>query len=164
MKGADTMEKILITLNVNGDEHQVHTYYTRTLLEVLREDLQIQGTKQGCRAGECGACTVLIDDKPMNACMVLAAQAQGNTIVTIEDLAKGDELHPLQESFVESGAIQCGYCSPGFIMVGKALLDKNPQPTEDDIQTAVSGNLCRCTGYQKIIQAIDKVAKNEVVS
>ena len=158
------MEKILITLNVNGDEHQVHTYYTRTLLEVLREDLHIQGTKQGCRAGECGACTVLIDDKPMNACMVLAAQAQGNTIVTIEDLANGDELHPLQESFVENGAIQCGYCSPGFIMVGKALLDKNPHPTEDEIQTAVSGNICRCTGYQKIIQAIDKVANNEVVS
>jgi len=158
------MEKILITLNVNGDEHQIHTYYTRTLLEVLREDLHIQGTKQGCRAGECGACTVLIDDKPMNACMVLAAQAQGNTIVTIEDLANGDELHPLQESFVENGAIQCGYCSPGFIMVGKALLDKNPHPTEDEIQTAVSGNICRCTGYQKIIQAIDKVAKNEVVS
>ena len=158
------MEKILITLNVNGDEHQVHTYYTRTLLEVLREDLHIQGTKQGCRAGECGACTVLIDDKPMNACMVLAAQAQGNTIVTIEDLANGDELHPLQESFVENGAIQCGYCSPGFIMVGKALLDKNPHPTEDEIQTAVSGNICRCTGYQKIIQAIDQVANNEVVS
>jgi carbon-monoxide dehydrogenase small subunit len=158
------MEKILITLNVNGDEHQIHTYYTRTLLEVLREDLHIQGTKQGCRAGECGACTVLIDDKPMNACMVLAAQAQGNTIVTIEDLANGDELHPLQESFVENGAIQCGYCSPGFIMVGKALLDKNPHPTEDEIQTAVSGNICRCTGYQKIIQAIDKVANNEVVS
>jgi carbon-monoxide dehydrogenase small subunit len=158
------MEKILITLNVNGDEHQVYTYYTRTLLEVLREDLHIKGTKQGCRAGECGACTVLIDDKPMNACMVLAAQAQGNTIVTIEDLANGDELHPLQESFVENGAIQCGYCSPGFIMVGKALLDKNPHPTEDEIQTAVSGNICRCTGYQKIIQAIDKVANNEVVS
>ena len=158
------MEKILITLNVNGDEHQVHTYYTRTLLEVLREDLHIQGTKQGCRAGECGACTVLIDDKPMNACMVLAAQAQGNTIVTIEDLANGDELHPLQESFVENGAIQCGYCSPGFIMVGKALLDKNPHPSEDEIKTAVSGNICRCTGYQKIIQAIDKVANNEVVS
>ncbi|MCP3891830.1 MAG: (2Fe-2S)-binding protein [Desulfobulbaceae bacterium] len=158
------MEKILITLNINGDEHQVHTYYTRTLLEVLREDLHIKGTKQGCRAGECGACTVIMDDKPVNACMVLAAQAQGNTIVTIEDLAQGDELHPLQESFVENGAIQCGYCSPGFIMVGKALLDKNPDPTEDEIETAVSGNICRCTGYQKIIQAIDKVANNEVVS
>ena len=96
--------------------------------------------------------------------MVLAAQAQGNTIVTIEDLANGDELHPLQESFVENGAIQCGYCSPGFIMVGKALLDKNPHPSEDDIKTAVAGNICRCTGYQKIIQAIDHVAKNEVVS
>ncbi len=158
------MEKILITLNINGDEHQVHTYYTRTLLEVLREDLHIKGTKQGCRAGECGACTVIMDDKPVNACMVLAAQAQGNTIVTIEDLAQGDELHPLQESFVENGAIQCGYCSPGFIMVGKALLDKNPDPTKDEIETAVSGNICRCTGYQKIIQAIDKVANSEVVS
>jgi carbon-monoxide dehydrogenase small subunit len=158
------MEKILITLNINGDEHQVHTYYTRTLLEVLREDLHIKGTKQGCRAGECGACTVLMDDKPVNACMVLAAQAQGNAIVTIEDLAQGDELHPLQKSFVENGAIQCGYCSPGFIMVSKALLNKNPHPTEDEIKTAVSGNICRCTGYQKIIQAIDKVATNEVVS
>lgn len=158
------MEKILITLSVNGDEHQVHTYYTRTLLEVLREDLQINGTKQGCRAGECGACTVLIDDKPLNACMVLAAQAQGRKIVTIEDLAEGDELHPLQESFVENGAIQCGYCSPGFIMVGKALLDKTPHPTEEEITTAVSGNICRCTGYQKIIQAIDTVANNRVTS
>lgn len=158
------MEKILITLNVNGDEYQVQTYFTRTLLEVLREDLHIKGTKQGCRAGECGACTVLMDDKPVNACMVLAAQAQGTAIVTIEDLAEGDELHPLQESFVDNGAIQCGYCSPGFIMIGKALLDKNPHPTEDEIKTAVSGNICRCTGYQKIIQAIDKVANNEVVS
>lgn len=158
------MEKILITLNVNGDEYQVHTYFTRTLLEVLREDLHIKGTKQGCRAGECGACTVLIDDKPLNACMILAAQAQGTAIVTIEDLAEGDELHPLQESFVDNGAIQCGYCSPGFIMIGKALLDKNPHPTEDEIKTAVSGNICRCTGYQKIIQAIDKVANSEVVS
>ena len=158
------MEKILITLNINGDEYQVHTYYTKTLLEVLREDLHINGTKQGCRAGECGACTVLMDDKPVNACMVLAAQAQGKTIVTIEDLAQGDELHPLQESFVESGAIQCGYCSPGFIMVGKALLDKNPNPSEDEIKSAVAGNICRCTGYQKIIQAIDKVATNGVVS
>ena len=158
------MEKILITLNINGDEHQVHTYYTRTLLEVLREDLHINGTKQGCRAGECGACTVLMDDKPVNACMVLAAQAQGNRIVTIEDLAKGDKLHPLQKSFVDNGAIQCGYCSPGFIMVGKALLDKTPHPTEDEIKTAVSGNICRCTGYQKIIQAIDKAANGEVVS
>lgn len=158
------MEKILITLNINGDEHQVHTYYTRTLLEVLREDLHINGTKQGCRAGECGACTVLMDDKPVNACMVLAAQAQGNRIVTIEDLAEGDELHPLQKSFVENGAIQCGYCSPGFIMVGKALLEKTPHPTEDEIKTAVAGNICRCTGYQKIIQAIDKAANGEVVS
>ncbi len=158
------MEKILITLNINGDEHQVHTYYTRTLLEVLREDLHINGTKQGCRAGECGACTVLMDDKPVNACMVLAAQAQGNRIVTIEDLANGDELHPLQKSFVDNGAIQCGYCSPGFIMVGKALLEKTPHPTEDEIKTAVAGNICRCTGYQKIIQAIDKAANGEVVS
>ncbi|MFT5727332.1 MAG: carbon-monoxide dehydrogenase small subunit [Desulforhopalus sp.] len=158
------MEKILITLNINGDEHQVHTYYTRTLLEVLREDLHINGTKQGCRAGECGACTVLMDDKPVNACMVLAAQAQGNRIVTIEDLAEGDELHPLQKSFVDNGAIQCGYCSPGFIMVGKALLEKTPHPTEDEIKTAVAGNICRCTGYQKIIQAIDKAANGEVVS
>jgi carbon-monoxide dehydrogenase small subunit len=158
------MEKILITLNINGDEHQVHTYYTRTLLEVLREDLHINGTKQGCRAGECGACTVLMDDKPVNACMVLAAQAQGNRIVTIEDLAEGDELHPLQKSFVDNGAIQCGYCSPGFIMVGKALLEKTPHPSEDEIKTAVAGNICRCTGYQKIIQAIDKAANGEVVS
>lgn len=158
------MEKIVIKLNINGDDHQVHTYYTRTLLEVLREDLHINGTKQGCRAGECGACTVIMDEKPVNACMVLAAQAQGKTIVTIEDLAEGDELHPLQESFVENGAIQCGYCSPGFIMVGKALLDKTPHPTEDEIKTAVAGNICRCTGYQKIIQAIDKVANSEVVS
>jgi carbon-monoxide dehydrogenase small subunit len=158
------MEKIVITLNINGDDHQVHTYYTRTLLEVLREDLHIKGTKQGCRAGECGACTVLMDDKPVNACMVLAAQAQGNRIVTIEDLAEGDELHPLQKSFVDNGAIQCGYCSPGFIMVGKALLEKTPHPSEDEIKTAVAGNICRCTGYQKIIQAIDKAANGEVVS
>ena len=154
----------LISLNINGRTRRVDVLPQETLAYTLRYKLGMTGTKIGCNRGECGACTVLMDDKPVNACMVLAAQAQGKTIVTIEDLAQGDELHPLQESFVESGAIQCGYCSPGFIMVGKALLDKNPNPSEDEIKSAVAGNICRCTGYQKIIQAIDKVATNGVVS
>lgn len=151
--------KIPITLNINGDQYNAHVTPTRTLVDVLRDDLSLTGTKKGCGAGECGACTVLMDGKPVDSCMVLAVQAQGKKITTIEGLAKNNELDRIQKSFVEHGAIQCGYCSPGFIMTTKALLDNNQSPTEEEIHTAISGNLCRCTGYQKIVDAIVEVSE-----
>jgi carbon-monoxide dehydrogenase small subunit len=150
--------KINVELYVNGDKYTLDVSPHRTLLDVLREDLQLTGTKKGCGEGECGACTVLMDGKPVNSCMVLAPQAQGKEIITIEGLAE-EKLHPIQESFVEHGAIQCGYCSPGFIMTTLALLKQNPRPSEDEIRTAIAGNICRCTGYKKIIEAIQDAAE-----
>lgn len=149
--------KLPIKLNINGDDYYAHVSPTRTLVDVLRDDLRLTGTKKGCGAGECGACTVLLDGKPVDSCMVLAVQAQGKKITTIEGLAKSNELDPIQKVFTENGGIQCGYCSPGFIMTAKALLDKNENPTEEEVRTAISGNLCRCTGYQKIVDSILKV-------
>jgi aerobic carbon-monoxide dehydrogenase small subunit len=146
--------KKLIRLTVNDREHELAVEANRSLLQVLREDLGLTGAKQGCGLGECGACTVLLDGRPVNSCLVLAAQAHGATIVTIEGLADGDRLHPVQRAFVEKGAIQCGFCSPGMILSAKALLDQTPTPTEEEIRTALSGNLCRCTGYQKIVEAV----------
>jgi carbon-monoxide dehydrogenase small subunit len=127
---------------------------------MLRDDLGLTGTKYGCGEGDCGACTVLLDDQPVNSCLVLAAQVDGRKVTTIEGLADGDQLHPLQSAFIEKGAIQCGFCTSGMILSAKALLDNNPDPTELDIRTAISGNLCRCTGYQKIVEAISHVAKD----
>jgi carbon-monoxide dehydrogenase small subunit len=146
--------KRLIRLTVNDREHELAVEPNQTLLQLLREDLGLTGAKHGCGLGECGACTVLLDGRPVNSCLVLAAQAEGSRVVTIEGLAVGDRLHPVQKAFVEKGAIQCGFCSPGMILSSKALLDQNPSPTEEEIRTAISGNLCRCTGYQKIVEAI----------
>lgn len=150
--------KIPVTLNVNGDLYEINVYSTTTLLDAIREEVGLTGTKKGCAAGECGACTVLLDGEPITSCMMLAVQASGKAITTIEGLTNLGELDPLQNAFVQKGAIQCGYCTPGFIMVAKGLLDRNPKPTREEVQKAISGNLCRCTGYQKIVDAIMTVS------
>lgn len=146
--------KQLIELKVNGEIYEMAIDPHRTLLEVLRENLGLTGTKEACGMGDCGACTVLMDGKPVLSCLTLAMDAQAKDILTIEGLAREGELHPVQKAFVEHGAIQCGFCTPGMIMSAKALLDKNPRPTQEEIKKAISGNLCRCTGYIKIIEAI----------
>ena len=151
--------KKLIELNVNGELHEVAVKPQQTLLEVLRDSLGLTGAKEGCGLGACGACTVLVDGQAALSCLMLVESAVGKEIVTVEGLAKEGELHPLQASFVEHGAIQCGYCSPGMIMTGKALLDHTPCPTREEIRLAIAGNLCRCTGYQKIVDAIEAVAQ-----
>jgi carbon-monoxide dehydrogenase small subunit len=153
--------KKLIDLKINGEIYEVAVDTHRTLLEVLRENLELTGTKEACDLGECGSCTVLIDGKPVLSCLTLAIEAQGKDILTIEGLAQEGKLSPLQHSFVDHGAIQCGFCSPGMIMSAKALLDRNPSPTEDEIKDAISGNLCRCTGYVKIIEAVKAAAEKE---
>lgn len=151
------MKKMTISLKVNGQEYDLVIPVNRTLTQVLRENLRLTGTKQGCAVGDCGSCTVLLNGQPVNSCLVLAVEADGQEITTIEGLADGEKLHPLQQAFVDLGAIQCGFCSPGMILTSKALLDKNPAPTEKEIREAISGNLCRCTGYQKIVEAIASV-------
>lgn len=146
--------KQVVTLRVNGDSYELFIEPKKTLLEVLREDLGLTGTKAVCGLGACGACTVLIDNRPILSCLTLAVASQGKEITTIEGLREGERLHPLQEAFIEKGAIQCGMCTPGMILSGKALLDKNPRPTELEVRKAIAGNLCRCTGYVKIVEAI----------
>lgn len=148
-----------LKLNINGEETTVQAERNWTLLYVLREVLDLTGAKCGCNTGDCGACKVIIDGEATNACLVLARNAVGKTIETIEGLSRGTELHPLQRAFVACGAIQCGYCTPGMIMSAKALLDKNPDPSEEEIRQAISNNLCRCTGYVKIVDAIRTAAK-----
>jgi carbon-monoxide dehydrogenase small subunit len=143
-----------IQLLVNGVEYDVLVKPNWTLLHVLREKLGFTGTKEGCGKGECGACTVIMDNEAVLSCLVLAVQAQGKSILTIEGLAREGALHPIQDAFVKHGAIQCGFCTPGMIMTSKAFLSKNPHPTEKEIKSALSGNLCRCTGYVKIIEAV----------
>lgn len=150
--------KTIIQLTVNGQPTEAAVDSNTTLLQFLREDLGLTGTKHGCGLGDCGACTVILDGKPVNSCLVLAVQARGREVITIEGLEEDGQLHPIQQAFVEKGAIQCGFCSPGMILSAKALLDENPKPTEVDIRTAISGNLCRCTGYQKIVEAIQEVS------
>ncbi|HLI27211.1 MAG TPA: (2Fe-2S)-binding protein [Chloroflexota bacterium] len=150
--------KVPLRLRVNGEEYEVLAPVHHTLLEVLREELDLTGTKHGCELGECGACAVLIDGQPQISCLILAVEAQGHEITTIEGLAQGSQPHPLQATFAALGAAQCGYCTPGFIITAKALLDHNPRPTRDEIREAISGNLCRCTGYVKIIDAIEQAA------
>jgi aerobic carbon-monoxide dehydrogenase small subunit len=154
------MEKHEIQLQVNGESYDLLVEPRQTLLKILRDDLGLTGTKKGCDTGDCGACTVLMDGKPINSCLTLAVEADGARITTIEGLASGDELHPLQEAFIAAGAIQCGYCTPGMILTAKALLDENPAPSEEEVKKAVAGNLCRCTGYIKIFEAIQTAARN----
>ncbi|OPX98894.1 MAG: Carbon monoxide dehydrogenase small chain [Syntrophorhabdus sp. PtaB.Bin047] len=151
--------KKLITFTVNDIEYEVAVAPNRTLTQVLRDDLNLLGTKEGCGVGDCGACTVIMDGKPVNSCLVLAVQAGGSTIKTIEGVASGDSLHPVQETFVEMGAIQCGFCTPGMILSATSLLEKNPHPTEQEVRQALSGNLCRCTGYQKIVEAVQEASR-----
>jgi carbon-monoxide dehydrogenase small subunit len=148
-----------IELKVNGELFRIKVETHRTLLEVLRETLGLTGTKEMCNKGDCGGCTVMIDGKPVLSCLTLAIEAQGKDILTIEGLAKGYQLHPIQQAFVDHGAIQCGYCSPGFIMSAKALLDRNPHPTEDEIKEGISNHICRCTGYIQIVEAIQAAAE-----
>ena len=151
--------KHVLKLQLNGKEHEILTEIHKTLLEVLREDLGLTGTKRGCDLGTCGACTVLIDGKPYLSCLTLATDAQGKKIMTIEGLSSDGDLHPLQKAFVEKGAIQCGFCTPGMILTAKAFLDEHPGPSEGEVKKAISGNLCRCTGYVKIVEAILNVAE-----
>lgn len=150
--------KIHIELTVNREQRELLVDHNQTLLEMLRDDLGLTGAKHGCGEGECGACTVIMNGKPVNSCLVLAAQTDGADILTIEGLADGAKLHPIQEAFIEAGAIQCGFCTPGMILSSKALLEANPSPTRLEIRTALSGNLCRCTGYQKIVEAVEDAA------
>jgi len=153
--------KIWIKITVNKQEYELAVEPNLTLLDLLRNTMGLTGTKKGCDEGDCGACTVLLDGKPVSSCLVLAVQANGKDILTIEGvgLENGAVLHPLQKAFVENGAIQCGFCTPGMILSAKALLDRNPHPSREEIQRAISGNLCRCTGYQKIVEAIEAVCR-----
>lgn|SRR5699024_8352589 len=149
--------QITFTLNSEKVSHEVEP--NKTLLKILREDFDLTGAKEGCGQGECGACTILLDGRPVNACLLLAVEAHGKEIMTIEGLSSGIELDELQTAFIESGGLQCGYCTPGMIMATKGLLIKNPHPTEEEVKESISGNLCRCTGYKKIVEAIMKVVE-----
>jgi carbon-monoxide dehydrogenase small subunit len=154
------MKKIPIVLNVNGEEHDIYISPNRTLLEVLREELELTGTKESCGEGVCGSCTVLCNGFPIRSCLTLAAEVQGAEITTVEGLRMEDgQLDLLQQSFIEHGAVQCGFCTPGMLMSAKALLNRNPNPNERDIRKGISGNICRCTGYAKIVDAIMDAAK-----
>ena len=148
-----------ITLKINGEIYKLNVKSNVLLLDVIRDEIGLTGTKRGCDTGECGACTVLIEGEPVNSCLVLAVEVDGKDILTVEGLSKNGKLHPLQVAFVEEGAVQCGFCTPGVLLSAKALLNTNPNPTEEEIKTAIAGNLCRCTGYTKIIKAINSAAK-----
>lgn len=145
-------------LKVNGQSEEITAAPWHTLLDVLRYELGLTGVKEGCGNGNCGSCTVLLDGEPVNSCLVLIGEVEGKEITTIEGLAQDNELHPLQQAFIDEGAVQCGFCTPGMILNAKALMDSNPQPTEQEVRTHISGNLCRCTGYDKIVRAILKTA------
>jgi carbon-monoxide dehydrogenase small subunit len=153
----DTLKRI-VKLIVNKEIHEVAINVNRTLLEVLREDLMLTGTKESCGQGACGSCTILLNGLPVRSCLLLAAEAEGKEITTIEGLSQGEKLHHVQDAFIEHHAIQCGFCSPGMILTASALLENNPKPTEDEIRYALSGNICRCTGYAKIISAVQALA------
>lgn len=153
-----TVELVKVKCNLNHKPLEIEVEADLLLVEMLRDKLHLTGTKVGCGEGECGACTVLVDGKNVNSCLILAASVDGKEIVTIEGLAEGDNLHPLQEAFINFGAVQCGFCTPGMLLSAKALLDETPHPTTKEIYEAISGNLCRCTGYTKIAEAIEAVA------
>jgi carbon-monoxide dehydrogenase small subunit len=153
------MKQEEVVLKVNGIDYRLSIEPRRTLLEILRENLGLTGTKKSCNEGNCGACTVLIDGRPVASCLVLAMDAQGKEILTIEGLSEGEKLHPIQEAFLKHGAIQCGFCTPGMVMSAKALLDENPEPTTVEVRRAITGNLCRCTGYQHIVDSIMAASK-----
>jgi len=155
-------EKIRCALRINNEDYDLFISPHRTLLEVLRDELQLTGAKESCNEGACGTCTVLLDGLPVRSCLLLALEAQGREVTTIEGLAKDGKLHPVQEAFVEHHGIQCGFCSPGMILTAKALLDENPHPTEAEIRRAISGNVCRCTGYAKIVEAIKAASGKEI--
>jgi len=152
------MSKIHVTTTINGDEREFLCTPGETLLDALRNQLDLTGSKEGCGSGDCGACTVMLDGQMVCSCLVLAAEAQGRSVDTIEGVAEGSELHPVQQKFLERGALQCGFCTPGFIVAAKALLDRNPDPSESEIRFWLAGNLCRCTGYDKIVRAVQDAA------
>jgi len=153
------VDRHVVALEVNGERTELLLPVHKTLLEVLREDMQLTGTKHGCELGECGTCTVLVDGKPELSCLLLPIQIEGRAVTTVEGLASGSRLHPLQQAFAELGAAQCGYCTPGILLASKSLLDTNQRPTRDEIREALAGNLCRCTGYMKILEAIELAAE-----
>jgi aerobic-type carbon monoxide dehydrogenase small subunit (CoxS/CutS family) len=158
-RGGFTPEVVLVPMRINGEEHTPAFGAHKTLLEVLREDLRLTGTKHGCELGECGTCTVLVDGRPVLSCLMLGMEAGGREVVTVEGLATPSGLHPLQESFAELGAAQCGYCTPGILLTAKALLDREHSPSRERIREALAGNLCRCTGYLKIYEAVELAAE-----
>ncbi|MFO0932837.1 MAG: (2Fe-2S)-binding protein [Planctomycetota bacterium] len=151
-------KKVTLTLRVNGEDHEVLFAPHKTLLEVLREEMGLTGTKHGCELGECGTCTVVVDGEPMLSCLMLAVECDGREITTVEGLSTAKGPHPLQEAFADLNAAQCGYCTPGFLCASKALLDRNPSPTREQIRDDLAGNLCRCTGYAKIFEAVERAA------
>ncbi|MBI3817355.1 MAG: (2Fe-2S)-binding protein [Planctomycetes bacterium] len=150
-----TKQHLHISMRLNGEPREVSFASYKTLLEVLREDCDLPGTKHGCELGECGACAVLLDGEPVLSCLIIGAECDGREVVTVEGLAKDGKLHPLQETFADCGAAQCGYCTPGFLVTAKALLDRCPNPSREQIKESLSGNLCRCTGYQQIFEAVE---------
>jgi len=149
----------LINLKINGEPYEVSIKPNMTLLDFLRDEIGLTGTKKGCDTGQCGACTVLLDGKPINSCLVLAVDANGKEILTVEGLNRDGKLHPLQETFIQEGAVQCGYCTSGMLLSAKALLDENPTPGEEEVKKAIAGNLCRCTGYVRIVKAVLMAAR-----
>lgn len=156
------MERMSITFTLNGSEKTASITPNTRLLDMIRDEIGLTGTKEGCGVGECGACTVIVDGQAVNSCLVFAASVAGKSVTTIEGVAQQDgTLHPIQQAFLDNHALQCGFCTPGFVMSAKALLDKNPHPTREEIRVAISGNLCRCTGYEQIIQAVEDAAQDK---
>jgi aerobic-type carbon monoxide dehydrogenase small subunit (CoxS/CutS family) len=155
---ARDVQRQVVMLDVNGERSEMFLAVHKTLLEVLREDMQLTGTKHGCELGECGTCAVLVDGRPELSCLLLPVQVEGRAITTIEGMANGSQLHPLQQAFAELGAAQCGYCTPGILLSAKSLLETNGHPSRDEIREALAGNLCRCTGYAKILDAVELAA------